>query len=779
MYASPAHSLKESVSRIAFGIGLLAVLSLGSAVSWAGTVPGDVFDPNDGSARPPCPAPGLDAPDGGDDVVVGAGSGSPATPRGFMFWDGHGPWGGNVKALVADPTDNSRVLCAAGLSAARESGGVWQSTDNGETWIDTDLHGMPAYAIAASLSQPGVFYAAYYDGLYRSVDYGAHWTRIAFTAITIGVGVKADDGNVIIAGSSGGTGIKRSTDGGVTWQAGPITTYFMKGLGVSPADPNRMYLAMSGTGIPTSCYRSDDAGVTFSECGPATDGWGVWVDPANADRVILSTSAGIYLTTDGGVHWTLSLAGTSYANASVKDDVIYAGIVGVGVFESADWGATWTDCSSGITANFWYASGATAAGVLVGHYGGVYRTTGPGAPWVVSQTGLNNAFVRNIAYYADRGELWAATDQSGLWRSTDKGLTWELKSTGLNEWASYRLSPRDHEHHQGDRMFLTTSSGVYRSVDHGESWQLAGFDGTFMIGVLVDPGNPDRVWTGTATTQQIWRSEDGGDTWLQVGAGIAAGFYPNFNMGRNAVNGPRLFVNYEQMTNQIYYSDDLGVNFTAVTVGTTTNIPALTVRDSNPAMVFCGIDAGVRKSSDYGVTWAPGGLTNLVWSLLGTRTDDLYAGRNRTGVYVTHDDGVTWEALNTGIADQVIWDLCYGATTDELFCSPRGRGVKMLSLVDPSAVPVWGLETALATVPNPFHTEVTVRFGRPLTGELRIRVLDASGRQVRSDRMRGEGILEWSWDGRDQTGRELPRGTYYYEAEDDTGRWTGRCIALR
>jgi hypothetical protein len=556
MHASPTHTPKETVPRIAAWIGVITLLGLGSVSGRAATTYGDVRSPIDGSATPSSQLSELRASAAGSDDVMGAGAGSATAERGLLVWDGHGPWGGNVKALIADPADSAHILCAAGLSMARESGGVWQSTDSGEHWIDTDLQGMPAYAIAASLSQPGVFYTAYYDGLYRSIDYGAHWTRIAFTAITIGVGVKADDGNVIIAGMSGGLGIKRSTDGGLTWQAGPITTYYMKGLGVSPADPSRMYLAMSGA--PNTCYRSDDGGATWSVNGPAGEGWGLWVDPADADRVILSTSAGIYLTADGGAHWSLSLAGTCYANPSVKDGVIYAAIVGVGVYESADWGATWTNYSSGITANFWYASGATATGVLVGHYGGIYRSTAPASAWVVSQTGLNNAFVHTIAYYADRGELWAGTDQSGMWRSTDNGLTWELKSTGLNQWATYRMSPKDHEHGQGDRMFLTTYTGLYRSTDHGESWQLVGFGGTYMVGILVDPGNPDRIWTGTAVTQQIWRSENGGDTWQQVGSGITAGFYPNFNMGRSPSDGPRLFLNYEQMMNGIYYSDDLG-----------------------------------------------------------------------------------------------------------------------------------------------------------------------------------------------------------------------------
>jgi len=763
-------------------VGVALVMSAGGASFAAGSL-ADVSSPGslctlDGSALPSWAesAPGY-GPAGSEAEAIASEPAGGEAGRGYLVWDGRGPWGGNVKSLVPDPTDNSRIYCAAGLSLARESGGVWISTDSGVNWSDTGLQGMPTYMIAASNSEPGVVYAAYYDGLYRSTDSGASWTRIAFTAITIGVGVKANDGNVIIAGMSSNQGIKRSTDRGQTWQQVGINTYYMKGFAVSPAAPERMYMAMSSA--LAACYRSEDGGATWSPLGPATDGWGVWADPADGDHAILSTSNGIYITTNGGVDWNLTLSGTCYANVSVKDGVIYAPIVGAGVYESANGGATWTSYSSGIVANFWYASTATAEGVLVGHYGGIYRTSAPASSWVVSQTGLNNAFVRTISYYADRGELWAGTDQSGLWRSLDYGRTWELKSTGLDQWATYRLTPKDHEHGQGDRMFITTSTGVYRSTDHGENWVLVGFNGTFMRGILIDPANPDRIWTGTAVTQQIWRSNDGGTTWSQVGTGIAGGFYPDFNMGRNPSNGPRLFVNYEQMTGQIYYSDDLGSTFTAAPVGSTTYQPSLTLHDADPSIVFCGTDTGVYKSTDYGVTWTASGLTSVIWSMLGTRTSDVYAGRNRTGVYVSHDNGATWVALNAGIENQVMWDLCYGATTSDLFCSPRGRGVKAFSLEPPSDVSEPGQALVSMTAPNPFRDTATVHFNHPLAGGAGVRVFDAAGRVVRAERLEGAGTTSWTWDGRDATGSRLSGGIYFYEVLGGSDRITGRWVIAR
>ncbi len=707
--------------------------------------------------------------------------------RGLDVWDGRGPWGGNLKTIIADPADGNRMIVAAGLSMAREAGGVWVSTDGGVNWSDTSLRGIVVYAAVASPSEPGVFYAGVYDGFYRSTDSGATWTRISLAAsLVIGCGVKVDDGNIVIAGLSSGAGIRRSVDRGVTWNTCGINSYFMKGLGTSPTAPDRMYLAMSGA--PTFCYRSDDAGLTWTASAPAGDGWGLWVDPLNVDHVFASTGGGVYRTLDGGANWTLVLPGTCFANCSVKDGVVYAPITGSGpsgpgVYESNDDGATWTFCSTGIVANYFQCSGASATGVLAGHYGGVYRSTAPFGAWSVSQTGINNAYVRTVAYYADRHELWAATDQSGLWRSMDGGATWELKSTGLTNWSTHRLAPKDHAHDQGDRMYITTTTGIYRSTDHGETWQASGLSGELLRGVLVDRGTPDRVWTGSQTTQKVWRSEDAGANWQLVGTGIGAGFYPDFQVGKNPANGTRLFLNYEQQTNSLYYSDDLGTTFNAATgLGSSNYLPGVTVRDDNPALVFCGTGAGVYKSANYGASFTSSGLTSVIWSILGLTSDGVYAGRNVQGCQASHDDGLTWAPYNTGIETLVSWDFCYGDHPTDLFVGLRGHGVKQISapVIDAVDGEQGGVPAGLAVAPNPFRTASTLRLLAPVRTDLDVRVFDATGRVVITNRLTSSGgAASWTWDGRDSAGRLLPSGTYFYEVRGGADRYRGEWMIVR
>ncbi len=60
-------------------------------------------------------------------------------PPGEGTWSPIGPWGGNVKALAVSPVDDTIVLAGCGFSMASDAGGVFKSTDGGETWAAGEL----------------------------------------------------------------------------------------------------------------------------------------------------------------------------------------------------------------------------------------------------------------------------------------------------------------------------------------------------------------------------------------------------------------------------------------------------------------------------------------------------------------------------------------------------------------------------------------------------------------------------------------------------------------
>jgi len=81
--------------------------------------------------------------------------------------------------------------------------------------------------------------------------------------------------------------------------------------------------------------------------------------------------------------------------------------------------------------------------------------------------------------------------------------------------------------------------------------------------------------------------------------------------------------------------------------------------------------------------------------------------------------------------------------------------------------------------PNPFRSETSVRFSLTRTGPVELRVLDASGRFIRT-LVRGDlpmGSHAVVWDGLDFTGRAVAAGVYFVRIETENVR-SGRSLVL-
>ncbi len=83
----------------------------------------------------------------------------------------------------------------------------------------------------------------------------------------------------------------------------------------------------------------------------------------------------------------------------------------------------------------------------------------------------------------------------------------------------------------------------------------------------------------------------------------------------------------------------------------------------------------------------------------------------------------------------------------------------------------------LGAAPNPFNPRTTIRFESPDARVVDLQIYDASGRLVR-DLLRGQhvdvGDYEAEWNGKDEAGRTVAAGVYFYAlragAESDVGR---------
>jgi glucose/arabinose dehydrogenase len=109
-----------------------------------------------------------------------------------------------------------------------------------------------------------------------------------------------------------------------------------------------------------------------------------------------------------------------------------------------------------------------------------------------------------------------------------------------------------------------------------------------------------------------------------------------------------------------------------------------------------------------------------------------------------------------------------------------GGGEAFRVLSDPIGVPDAGASSAvsLRAAPNPFQGAVTVSLGIAAAATARVTVLDATGRHVRT---LGEALRAGTltWDGTDDTGRDLAAGVYFMEIEAEGIRSRSRVTLVR
>lgn len=175
-------------------------------------------------------------------------------------------------------------------------------------------------------------------GLYISTDYGEDWTRITtsdpISKVTDIVYDVATSGLVYAA--EGNSGVLRSYDGGLTWEAanGGLNPEWNGMLEVEPVAPYRLFYANW-----RNLFVSEDQGDSWTLLNtPTSIGSGIQAlhyslgEPA---VLYLATGSGLYASTDGGVTWLPTPEplgiGNVWSMSSLYFDsrtVLYAGAAG-------------------------------------------------------------------------------------------------------------------------------------------------------------------------------------------------------------------------------------------------------------------------------------------------------------------------------------------------------------------------------------------------------------------------------------------------------------------
>jgi len=321
--------------------------------------------------------------------------------------------GQDVAVLATGGTDQV-VLYAGGK-------GVSKSTDGGKSWTSVrnadQAPRVAALAVAPSNAQ--TVYVGVSEGCAKgtphpalvSTDGGATWRDTGQSARNVsGLAVDPKNARLVYAASCGG--VLRSPDAGVSWEtlAGArLANYDPSLIAIAPSDPQTLYVAYASEGGTVRVRRSSDAGTTWQDANPPGDLVGplaLTVDATAAGTLYLSTTTGLYKTTNGGRAWSLLVRGLEETVDTKTTPTASRGTPTVVLRTNS---ALVTDPEE--ANRLWLR---TAGGPGKGT--GVYRSRDGGGTWEKAATGLEGHPVRGLVMtglHTNR-QLYAATDD-GVW----------------------------------------------------------------------------------------------------------------------------------------------------------------------------------------------------------------------------------------------------------------------------------------------------------------------------------------------------------------------------
>ena len=639
-----------------------------------------------------------------------------------------GFFGGSIGSIAVAKSDPNVIYVGGGEVTVRgnvSSGyGVWKSEDAGKTW---QFAGLPKSRhiprIVIDPQNPEIVYAAVLGniykptqdrGVYKSINGGKTWSKILFADPQAGaVELVMDPNNprnlyaatwrlqrTPYSLSSGGEGsaLWKSTDRGTTWKEISTHKGFAEGtLGiigvtVSPLDSERVWAIVENK-EKGGVYRSDNGGESWKQVNNSRAlrqrAWyytKIYADTQDVDGVYVM-NVSYHHSTDGGKtfsshraphgdHHDLWIAPEDNQRMIIGDDG--------GAQVSYDGGESWSTYHNQPTAQF-------------------YRVT------------TDNAFPYRI-YVAQQDNSTLRVNHRSFGRSIGED-DWEATAGG--ESAHIAIDPTNDEIVYGGSYggYLTRvnhDNGSERAINvwpdnpmgYGAEGMKYRFQWNFPI--VFSKHNPKRLYT---FSNQVHVTENEGQSWdiispdltrndpnrLKTSGGpitqdnTSVEYYCTiFAANESALQEGLLWVGSDD--GLVHLSKDGGKNWTNITPKGMPEWMMINSIEPSPFDAGTCYIAGTRyklgdftpylyKTTDFGESWTrinkgiPAEHFTRVVRADPSRKGFLYAG-TETGMYVSFNDGDSWEAFQQNLPIVPITDLAI--KDNSLIVATQGRSLWIL-----------------------------------------------------------------------------------------------------
>lgn len=691
---------------------------------------------------------------------------------------GGGTGMGRLNCVEVDP-NNKAIIYVAGV------GGVWKSMDAGYSWRPlTDNYAYSALSVAVDPNNSNILLAGFSDlGIYKSLDAGNTW---AATSLNSGNVLKIQyhpsTPNLVFVANT--TGLFRSDNNGDSYAQ--LINDQIFDIEFKPTDLTTIYA--SGVNF----YRSANGGSSFTQITsgvPVSGRTFIGVTPANPNYVYMiqemdnrlgyvlrSSNSGISFTTrltanetDGSIGY---MGAQAWHNMTIAVSLTNAEELlmgGVPLWKSSNGGTSFTQAAAGgrdeslpyVHFDFQYLERESDGTLYAGTDGGVYRSTDNAVTWQDLSSGIGNREVTKIGgiesdpYYIGVG-------------SQDNGQSLLLKK-GLHEWRDWS---------GGDGMEVVIdynnknivyggnqAGGISKTVNNGLSSVWYNKSGAFWVTpMFLDPVNPTIVYLGE--DHELAKSVDGATTWTKIS---------NFNSGQ-----PLVTATIARSNNQYIYASDGNLIWVTKNGGTswqsirTTTIVGsvndISVHPSNANKLTLITNAGVFKSDNAGTSWQDVtydlpdvGKVCILYQ--NSPQDIIYAGI-WSGVYYLKPGTSNWVEYNNGLPNIPVFDMEINYTIGMLRVGTRGRGLWEVPIVTD------GTTNALPIVKITSPAPQGSIFNAPASITLQANATDADGTISSVKFYNGTTLL-----GSDLSApysyslSALPAGSYLFSAQaiDNTG----------
>ena len=606
---------------------------------------------------------------------------------------------GRISRIIVHPT-NPEVVYVASLGHAygpQPERGIYRSMDGGKTWekvlFVNDSTG--ASDLIMDPNNPRILFAAMWQieirtygrtsggagsGIWMSRDGGTTWKRLEGNGLPttplgkIGLGMSKANSDRIFALIEAGDGVPsaispksetgrlwRSDDGGQNWkkmtddrQVAGRTHYYNR-FGVMPDNADEAYF------LSADWAKTLDGGKTIIDPPrveiPYGDHHDIWIDPTNANRMLVTHDGGLSVTMNRGKSWRLHVLPVAQIYHVTVDDRIPYWVYGNrqdGPSARGPSNTRWSFFGGGgeISRGAWQTVGGGESGFATPdlsdtNYVWSSASGSGGGGGIVTRHDLRTGLTRQL-------EVWPEATIGHSAAEVKYRFQWNFP---------LHVSPHD------SRTIYVGSQHVHVSRDYGQSWQLLSPDltrndrsrmgrsggltpdniGVEYAGVIMwiaeSPVQAGLIWAGTNDGKaQVTR--DNGRSWTDVSANLR---------GLPEWGTVSAIVPSKWAAGTAYLSVD-----------------GHQVNDRDP---------WIYRTTDFGQTWTllVNGIPKSPLSYVHALAEDpvkrglLFAG-TENGMYVSFDDGAKWQPLQNNLPHAPVYGIVVQPRFNDLVIATYGRG---------------------------------------------------------------------------------------------------------